>query len=257
MRRRAATLLYAGYAWTFTGTVVFVTWISVALLPRFEWRWRVVRRALRLLGGATRAVCTIEGLNHLPPPDRSCVFVANHASYLDAYFLGAYLPRHPSFVAKVEFTRSFITRVFLTRIGTEFVERFDQHKGMADTQRLIQKVAAGHSLLFFPEGTFTRRPGLLPFHMGAFVVAAKAGVPVVPIAIRGTRSMLRSGSWLLRPGMASITIGPPIKIGNEATTTPADTWATALKLRAAAREYILRHCREPDLAHETDFQSLI
>ncbi len=57
--------------------------------------------------------------------------------------------------------------------------------------------------------------------------------------------------------MASITIGPPIKIGNEATTTPADTWATALKLRAAAREYILRHCREPDLAQETDFQSLI
>jgi 1-acyl-sn-glycerol-3-phosphate acyltransferase len=257
MRRRAATLLYAGYAWTFTGTVVFVTWIAVALLPRFEWRWGVMRRALRLLTGATRTTCTIEGLNHLPPPDRPCVFVANHASYLDAYFLGAYLPRHPSFVAKAEFTRSFITRVFLTRIGTEFVERFDQDKGMADTQRLIQKVAAGHSLLFFPEGTFTRRPGLLPFHMGAFVVAAKAGVPVVPIAIRGTRSMLRSGSWILRPGMASITIGPPIKIGNEATTTPADTWATALKLRVAAREYILRHCREPDLAHETDFQSLI
>jgi 1-acyl-sn-glycerol-3-phosphate acyltransferase len=225
------------------------------LLPHFEWRWRVVRRVLRLLTGATRTACTIEGLNHLPPPDHPCVFVANHASYLDSYLLGAYLPRHPSFVAKAEFTRSFITRVFLTRIGTEFVERFDQHKGMADTQRLIQKVAAGYSLLFFPEGTFTRMPGLLPFHMGAFAVAAEAGVPVVPVAICGTRSMLRSGSWLLRPGMASITIGPPIKIGNEAT--PADTWATALKLRAAAREYILRHCREPDLAHETDFQSLI
>jgi hypothetical protein len=64
---------------------------------------------------------------------------------------------------------------------------------VADARRTVQTVQADRSLVFFPEGTFTRMPGLLPFHMGAFVAAAEAGVPVVPVTIRGTRSLLRAG----------------------------------------------------------------
>ena len=96
-------------------------------------------------------------------------------------------------------------------------------------------------MLFFPEGTFKRAEGLLPFRMGAFVVAAQAGVPVVPLAISGTRSILRGGQWFPRRGTVRLVIGKPI------LPLGAD-WGAALRLREAARAQILRDCDEPDLA---------
>jgi len=92
-----------------------------------------------------------------------------------------------------------------------------------------------------PEGTFSRAPGLRPFHMGAFVIAAKAGIPVIPVAIRGTRSILRGSSHFARRGIVSITICEPIQ-------PEGCEWIDAIKLRDAARSEILHHCGEPDLA---------
>jgi 1-acyl-sn-glycerol-3-phosphate acyltransferase len=83
-------------------------------------------------------------------------------------------------------------------------------------------------------------PGLMPFRMGAFVTAAQAGVPVVPIAIRGTRSILRSEQWLPRRGVISITINSPI-------APQGNDWSAAIKLRDAARADILHFCGEPEL----------
>jgi 1-acyl-sn-glycerol-3-phosphate acyltransferase len=94
-------------------------------------------------------------------------------------------------------------------------------------------------MIFYPEGTFVREAGLLPFRMGAFAVAAQAGVPVVPVVIRGTRSMLRDGSWFPRHVSISITIGKPV-------TPEGSDWAAAVKLRDVVRAEILRSCGEPD-----------
>jgi len=94
--------------------------------------------------------------------------------------------------------------------------------------------------VFFPEGTFTRVPGLLPFHMGAFTAAAHAGVPLVPVVIRGTRSLLRDESRFPRRVVVKIHIGAPIApAGRE--------WTAAVKLRDAARGAILQQLGEPDL----------
>jgi 1-acyl-sn-glycerol-3-phosphate acyltransferase len=90
----------------------------------------------------------------------------------------------------------------------------------------------------------------MPFHMGAFISAAEAAVPVVPIAIRGTRSILRDESWFPRHGAIIVTIGTPIDPQKLMTETAADIWTVALQLRASAREHILNHCGEPDLSHE-------
>src|SRR5713226_6431806 len=110
---------------------------------------------------------------------------------------------------------------------------------------MIAMVSAGHPLIFFPEGTFRRMPGLLPFRMGAFVVAARSGMPVVPVTLRGTRSMLREGQWLFRRGALSATFGEPIE--------PAGTdWNAAIALRNQTRAEILRLCAEPDLGEETE-----
>jgi 1-acyl-sn-glycerol-3-phosphate acyltransferase len=171
------------------------------------------------------------------------VLAANHASYLDGIVMVAALPvdgRQYGFVAKKELLDKFIPRPYLRHIGTNFVERFDPQQGAADVQVVAASLQAGRCPVFFPEGTFDRKPGLLPFRMGAFVVAAEAEVPVVPVVIRGTRSMLRADHWFPRRGAISVTICAPIR-------PEGRDWTAAIRLRDAVRAEILQRCGEPDL----------
>jgi 1-acyl-sn-glycerol-3-phosphate acyltransferase len=246
--RGLGAVLYAGYCYVALAAIATPTWITVALLPREPWRWAVVRLALRALSGAVAVPVVVQGRDHLPREGEPCILVANHASYVDGPVLILALGRSFRFVAKIELLQNVVPRVFLSRIGTEFVERLERERSMTDAQKLKDKTRAGDAFLFFPEGTFTRVSGLLPFHMGAFVAAAEAGVPVVPIAIRGTRSILRDGSGLPRRGAVAVVIGAPLD--PKAYGAPADPWAAAIRLREAARAHILRYCGEPDLEHE-------
>jgi 1-acyl-sn-glycerol-3-phosphate acyltransferase len=164
--------------------------------------------------------------------------------------LTAVLNRPISFIAKAELKSRTVLSFLLKRIGTLFVERFDQQKGLADARIVSEKGAAGRSFLFFPEGTIMRMPGLLPFRMGAFETAARVGIPVVPVVIRGTRSILRSDSWFPRHGSISVTIGNPIYPENPPAGREQDTWSSALRLRDKTRQWILNYCGEPDLGHE-------
>ena len=132
-------------------------------------------------------------------------------------------------------------RALLSGFGTQFIERFDVAKSAEHANELADVAKRGISLIVFPEGTLTRNTGLMGFRTGAFQAAAQAGIPVVPVALRGVRSVLRDGTWYLRRAAVAVTIGAPI--------APEGTdWAAAVKLRDAARAEILRHCGEPDLA---------
>ncbi len=117
----------------------------------------------------------------------------------------------------------------------------------ADAAR-IAAGAEGRPPLYFPEGTLTRGPGLLPFHLGAFVAAAGAGLPVVPLALRVTRSVLRDGSWFPRRGRISVTIGQAVSPAE--TEVDGDAWKTALALRDEVRRRVLELTGEPDLIGE-------
>jgi len=183
---------------------------------------------------------SVSGIENLPR-GTPCVAVSNHASYLDGVAILAALPQPFGFVAKSELQRPFLARIFLRGLGTQFVERFDVEKSVEDSARLVERAKAGQSLFVFAEGTLTRAPGLMPFKMGAFQVAAEAGIPVVPIAITGTRSVLRDGSWFPHRGALAVVVSPPI-------APQGSDWGAAVKLRDAARAEILRHCGEPDLA---------
>jgi len=243
--RSGGVALYGAYAWTLFRILGSAVWLGLMLLPRADWRWAMMRAAARLLARATATPLVVSGLDRLPT-ERACILVCNHASYLDGFALVAALPMEFSFVAKAELAESALLRPVVRRIRTELVDRFDKERGVADSGRLARVARAGRSLLFFPEGTFTRMSGLLPFRMGAFVTAVDAGLPVVPIAIRGTRSMLRSGSSLPRRGAIVVTIGAPVEV----METGGEPWSAALRLRDEVRAYILRHCGEPDLALE-------
>jgi 1-acyl-sn-glycerol-3-phosphate acyltransferase len=151
-------------------------------------------------------------------------------------------------VAKADLWDSWITRIPLQRLEAEFVERFDHGRGVDDAGRIAQGLSEGHSPLFFAEGTLSRMPGLLPFHMGAFVTAIEADAPVVPVIIRGTRSILRDGSWMPRLGAVSVVIAELIEPlpGGEGD----EIWPRAVKLRDRVRLEILKHSGEPDLGRE-------
>jgi len=241
-RRSATEVLYAGYAWSVLGIGAAALWSAVALLPTLSWRKAIARSLsqllLRLFGFPVR----VRGLEHLPR-DQACVLVVNHASYLDPLVLVAVLPTSISFVAKRELAEQFFARILFRRLGTEFVERFDPQRGVEDTDRVRQAVRQGRSMLFFPEGTFGRAPGLRPFRMGAFVVAAQTNVPLMPMGITGTRSILRAGQWFPRRGAVAVTIGAPIM-------PQGSDWTAAIALRDAARAQMLECCHEPDLAPE-------
>ena len=97
----------------------------------------------------------------------------------------------------------------------------------------------GQILGFFPEGTFRDQPGLLPFRMGAFLAAAGAGVPLLPVAVHGTRELMRGNSFFPRPGRAAVVIGEPLQpTGND--------WEAAVGLRDRTRAFVATYCGEAD-----------
>jgi len=223
-----------------------LTWIACALLPRPDWCWRLSSRMCRLYLTIAGIRLTVHGLEHLPS-GRACVLAVNHASFIDGPVVLTALPEPMCFVAKRELLEHFVPRIYLKSIGTKFVERFDVKRGVEDVERFVEMVRGGRPLIVFPEGTFRRAPGLRSFRMGAFVAAAQAGAPVVPLTLRGTRSVLRDGQWLFRRGTISATLSAPI----EPTGTD---WASAIALRDRTRAEILRLCAEPDLSEEIELK---
>jgi 1-acyl-sn-glycerol-3-phosphate acyltransferase len=155
---------------------------------------------------------------------------------------GQVLPKRCRFIAKRELASTLAIGRLLRRLNTVFVDRMDARAGLADAKRLVELAARGECCLFFPEGTFTRAPGLMPFHLGAFHVAVQSGKPVLPIALKGTRVLLRDEQWLPRRVPVAVHAGkllypPPAK----------DDFAAAVELRDAAQLVIRDHCGEPPL----------
>ena len=235
-------ILYAAYALALFWLIAPLAWLVTAAMPRPAWAWAVGRAAARAFLKLCGTRLVVRGLENLPC-GRTSILVSNHASYLDGAILVAALPRHYSFVAKRELHEQFVPRVYLKRLGAEFVERFAAQQSAEDANRLAEAAARGRSLAFFPEGTFTRVPALRPFHLGAFAAAVQAGVPVVPVAIRGSRALLRAGQWFPRRAALRVTIGAPIPPPAGAP----DAFAAAVSLRDLARAEILRHCGEPGI----------
>jgi 1-acyl-sn-glycerol-3-phosphate acyltransferase len=246
---RFAEGTYAVYAWTLVALTLTVLLPTAVFVPVESARRAVMRAVLRTLARLAGIPLAVRGLENIPPAGRPCVFVANHASYLDGFVLAAAIARPFSFVAKAELTEQFVPRLLLGRIGTEYVRRLEKGDAVADAKRLVDRIRAGRDLMYFPEGTLMRAPGLLPFRLGAFESAVQARVPVVPVVIRGTRSILRDQSWFPRRGAITVTIEPAIDVAAIAADE-GNPFKAALKARDLARERFLRLCGEPDASHE-------
>ncbi len=237
--RNTRALLYAGYMYLLLIALAPFAWTAVVAAPGFSSSYGVMRAFAKMLFRLAGIPITVQGGEHLDQTPH-CIVVSNHCSYADGPILAACLPVYISYVAKRELAHNMVSRLFLERLRTEFVERFDRRKSTSDTRKLIRSAQRGRSFIFFPEGTFYRMPGLRAFRMGAFLTAVRAGIPVVPVAIRGSRSLLREDTWFPRRTAVSVRVCPPI-------APRGDDWDAAVKLRDAARAEILKYCGEPDL----------
>ena len=241
LARRVLALAYAAWWWFVLILLGLIAWPLVALVPRREWRYALVHATSRLFLRLTGIALDVTGSRSLPA--ERAMIVTNHASYLDGLVLLAAIDGPLRFVAKQEFQSRMVAGLFLRRLGTIFVRRIDARGGIEDTETMLTAARAGARLVTMPEGTFSRMPGLLPFRLGAFLVAAQAGVPLVPVTIKGTRMVLRPDQWIPRRGPVTVHIGEPIH-------AEGTDFAAAVRLRDRSRAAILAHCGEPDLAHE-------
>ena len=238
--RAAGQAAYGAYCWVLFALVLAAGLPVVLLLPSEAARMRFAHRVARALLRASGLSVTVQGLEGLPSSG-PVVIAANHSSYLDALILFALLPPNLHFAAKREFDRVPLVGFLMRRLGAHFVERVDPAVGIEDTEELTAAAQQGHTVAFFPEGTFSRAPGLRPFRLGAFLVAAESGKPVVPVVLRGTRSALREGRWLLTRYPVDVIVEAPVM-------PRGSDWSAAVQLRDTVRAVMLGECGEPDLA---------
>ena len=235
----AGRVLYGLYAWLQFLLISLLTLGLLLVVPTLRARRQLTRGAARLALALAGMRVRIQGLETLPMPS---VVVANHVSYLDGVLLQALLPIRFSYVIKREMSSVPLAGLLLRRLGAEFVERRGRAHGLADARRLLRQASLGQALVFFPEGTFGPPEGLGHFHIGAFAAAERAQLPVVPIAIRGTRHCLPSHSLWPRPGRIDVQVLPALDLPASAPPqpssagpeTPTDRTERAAQLRDLA-----------------------
>jgi 1-acyl-sn-glycerol-3-phosphate acyltransferase len=232
------------YAWLWFLILGSITLILVLIIPPLRWRRHLAQIAARCMLRLMGIHCVVTQAESLP--ELPCVVVANHSSYIDGLILKAALPARFSFVIKKEMVRVPLAGLLLQRIGSLFVDRANRHAGAMDARKIMRQATDGKSLVFFPEGTFTANVGLNRFHLGAFMTAQRASLPVVPVAIHGARRVLRPDSPWPRPGDVTVEI-----LGVIDGKAAARNRNMAESLRDQARARILMALGEPDLHSES------
>ena len=207
---RLRRIPYTLWGWAVFCTIALTASLVILVLPGVERCSRLARKASRIifrLGGAWPRVYGLENL-----PSEPCVVAANHESFADGILLCAVLPPRFRLVIKREMRPVLLAGRMLSRIGAVFVEREQGKERIGDVRTMLRAARSGQSLAIFPEGTFGPDPGLLPFRSGAFAAAAAGGLPVVPVAIRGCRRLLPSGSWLFTRSGIEVRFLDPIRV---------------------------------------------
>lgn len=232
-------VLYGSYVWMVFVIIALSLLVLLVVVPGVQRRRHYAGVAARLVMRCSFHPLRMTGAERLP--QGQCVVAANHASYIDAIVIKAVLPDRFAYVVKREMAAVPLAGLLLELLGTEFVERFNRHRGGLDARRVLRTATSGQALLFFPEGTFVGEPGLLKFNNGAFKSAVAANCPVVPCVLHGTRHILPSPRFFPKPGRVTVELLEPILPDS---SLPAEERVTVLRERTRAA--ILSRLDEPD-----------
>jgi 1-acyl-sn-glycerol-3-phosphate acyltransferase len=150
------------------------------------------------------------------------------------------LPTGARFVIKGELRQNAIVGPILDKMGHVFIDRHSTARSLSDLEEVVALLEAGERVVVFPEGTFNAEVGMRAFKLGAFKLAARTGVPVVPVAIRGSRKALRDGTWLPKHRAIEVEVLDAIEPGGESLGAIVD-------LRDRCAEAIAGKIDEPRL----------
>jgi acyl carrier protein len=237
--KRAGEIIYGIYSIVMFALLILPAWLYVLISPSRKSSARVTTAALRAYLKVAGWQVQVEGREHLQD-DKPYMFVANHTSYADIVVLMAALGTDYHFVAKAEVMAMPFFGTFLRKLGHYSFRREDPRARLEQAKQVEEALRRGESVFIFPEGTFNAQSGVRAFHLGAFKAATAAQREIVPVALDGTRRVLRDGSVLPRPGKISITICPPV-------TPPPSTedWQKIVQIRDSIRETIATYAHEP------------
>ncbi|MFY9805189.1 MAG: lysophospholipid acyltransferase family protein [Candidatus Acidiferrales bacterium] len=170
--------------------------------------YRVFLGALRITMRIAGIQIRVEGTENIPPG--VCIFASNHASNVDPVALVPHIPRRVALLAKKEVFRIPILSKALYLARLIPVNRGDKEAAAESVETAIKYLKEGLSFCVYPEGTRSPDGHLLPFKKGTFVMAIRAGVPVVPVSLAGTQRLMRKGDWTIHPGQVVVRFGPAV-----------------------------------------------
>jgi len=156
---------------------------------------------------------TVTGTGPLDP-QKPYIFAANHQSQFDIFVLQGFLGVNFRWLAKKELFDVPIWGPAMRKAGYIPVDRSHGRQAIKSLDEAACKIAAGTSVIIFPEGTRSRDGKLQDFKAGAMVLAIKSGVPLVPVAILGTYEILPKGKLLMKSGRVMVRVGQPIETKN-------------------------------------------
>ena len=200
------SLFVAGALLLFLGPpILIVAWITGKHYLVYPWASFGSRNWLRLSGVNVH----VTGKHHLDP-NQTYVFVSNHRSYLDTAALFLHTGRRIGLLAKKELLKVPILGVGMGFVNVMAIDRSNRERALQTTEAATARIRSGISFGVFAEGTRAKPGELLPFKKGAFYMAANAGVPVVPIAIKNTDYLMGKGTGVARSGTIEFVILPPV-----------------------------------------------
>ena len=182
----------------------------------------------RLILKTTGVRVRLEGLDRLKPGS-TYVFVANHQSHYDTPIIFSSLPYQLRIIAKESLARFPVLGWHLRRGGHLLVDRKHPDPGSI-LKRWLALVSEGVSLIIYAEGTRSADGHVARFKAGSFLLAIQAGLPIVPIAVVGTRDVMPKGRLRTEPADVSLIVHEPIQPPSVETPTTGDARALAARV---------------------------
>jgi 1-acyl-sn-glycerol-3-phosphate acyltransferase len=150
----------------------------------------------------------VRGREHIPPRGGVC-FVSNHGGIFDIILALALIGRPFGFVAKKELLLVPFINMWISLLGGLFIDRKNIRKAINTIDQGIRRLKEGSSMLIFPEGTRSKGQGLLPFHSGSLKLATQSGVPIVPVAIKGSYDVFEK-NYRVQAVPVRVVFSPPV-----------------------------------------------
>jgi 1-acyl-sn-glycerol-3-phosphate acyltransferase len=217
-------LLFA-WSWLVVGALLLFVAPPVLVIgisfKRQDWIYWWANWGARVWLRLTGVEVEVKG-RELLDSDKPYVFVANHQSYLDAAPLFAFTGRRVGAIAKKELLKAPILGFAMKFVNVIAIDRSNRERAVETLKLATDRIRAGVSFVVCPEGTRAQPGEMLPFKKGAFHMAAQAGVPIVPIALKNSDRLMGKGTGEAWPGTIEMVILPPVPTSDVKTDEDVD-----------------------------------